>query len=99
VDHLGYRLTGVRTAAFAQFNSRFALFAGLGYERRAYGDPDPLFAETRVDRQTDFNAGFIYAMDYGWSFTPVISYTDTQSTLDVFKYDRMAVTATLRYQF
>jgi tetratricopeptide (TPR) repeat protein len=99
VGHLGHRLSGIRFAAFAQFDLRLSLFAGLSHERRLYGAPDPLFAVTRLDKQTDFSAGLIYGLNKDWSFTPVISYTDTRSPLDVFKYQRTAVTATLRYQF
>jgi tetratricopeptide (TPR) repeat protein len=99
VGHLGHSLSGLRFAAFAQFDPRLSLFAGLSYERRLYGAPDPLFAVTRLDKQTDFSAGLIYGLNKDWSFTPVISYTDTRSSLEVFKYQRTAVTATLRYQF
>jgi tetratricopeptide (TPR) repeat protein len=99
VGHLGHSLSGIRFAAFAQFDPRLSLFAGLSHERRLYGAPDPLFAVTRLDKQTDLSAGLIYGLNKDWSFTPVISYTDTRSSLDVFKYQRTAVTATLRYQF
>ena len=99
VEHLGHRLSGIRFAAFAQFDPKLSLFAGLSHERRVYGAPDPLFAVTRIDKQTDFSAGLIYGLDKDWSFMPVISYTDTRSSLDVFKYQRTAITATLRYQF
>ena len=99
VGHLGYSLSGIRFAAFALFDPRLSLFAGLSHERRLYGAPDPLFAVTRLDKQTDFSAGLIYGLNKEWSFTPVISYTDTCSSLEVFKYQRTAVTATLRYQF
>ena len=99
VGHLGHSLSGIRFAAFAQFDPKLSLFAGLSHERRLYGAPDPLFAVTRLDKQTDVSAGLMYGLNKDWSLTPVISYTDTRSSLDVFKYQRTAVTATLRYQF
>jgi tetratricopeptide (TPR) repeat protein len=99
VGHLGHSLSGIRFAAFAQFDPKLSLFAGLSHERRLYGAPDPLFAVTRIDKQTDFSAGLIYGLNKDWSLTPVISYTDTRSTLDVFKYERTAATVALRCQF
>lgn len=99
VGHLGHRLSGIRFAAFAQFDPMLSLFAGLSHERRLYGAPDPLFAVTRLDKQTDFSAGLIYGLNKDWSFTPVISYTDTRSSLEVFKYSRTSGSLTLRYAF
>ncbi len=99
VDHLGNDFHGVRTTAVYMFNSRTALIGGLGYERRRYGAPDPLFGETRIDRQTDLTLALNYAINRDWALTPVISYTDNRSTLDVFAYTRTAVSIAARYQF
>lgn len=99
VDHLANDFYGARTTAVYMFNSRAALVGGIAYEHRKYGARDPLFGETRVDRQTDVTLALNYALSRDWALTPVVSYTDTRSTLDVFAYTRTAATLTARYQF
>ena len=99
VDHLANDFYGARTTAVYLFNSRTALVGGIAYEHRKYGAPDPLFGETRVDRQTDVTLALNYALSRDWALTPVISYTDSRSTLDVFAFTRTAATLTARYQF
>jgi len=99
VEHLGHRFVGARAAIFAQMSSRLSLFAGASHERREYGAPDPLFLVTRLDKQTDLNAGLLYSLNKDWLFAPAISHTDNRSSMDVFKYQRTAAALTLRYQF
>lgn len=99
VEHLGHRLIGARTAVFWQMNTRLSLFGAASFERREYAAPDPLFAVTRVDKQTDLSAGLLYGIHKDWLLTPTISYTDNRSSMDVFRYDRMAITLAARHSF
>jgi tetratricopeptide (TPR) repeat protein len=99
VPHLGHRLAGARATGFFVLSSRTALFAGASYEHRRYGGPDPLFLVTRLDKQSDANAGLFYSVTKDWTLTPSISYTRNRSNLDVFTYDRTAVVISARYQF
>lgn len=99
LDHLGHDFTGLRTTAFYMLDSRIALLAGLSYEKRGYGAPDPLFQITRKDRQIDFSVGVFYSIDRSWSLAPSLIHTENQSSLEVFRYRRTAATLLARYAF
>jgi outer membrane protein len=99
VPHLGHRLWGIRLGDVHYFSTRLASFQGLTYENRKYGGPDPLFMETRKDDQWDVTLGLIYKWTPEWTVIPLISYTNNRSNLEVFKYDRTAVSVSLRYNF
>jgi hypothetical protein len=74
-------------------------FAGLSYEERDYGGPDPLFLIARADRQWDFSLGAFYKLTLDWTLMPAFSYTENKSNLDVFQYRRTAASLSLRYSF
>ncbi len=99
LDHLEHHVWGVRTAALMQVNPRLALIAGLSYERRDYGAPDPTFAITRQDAQTDFVVSLNYGLSRQWLMSPTVSYTQNRSSLTVFDFDRAAIVVVARYSF
>jgi len=99
VPHLGHKLWGIRLGDMHYFSSRLASFASLSYEQRKYGGADPLFLETRKDNQWDFSLGLLYSLTPKWSVVPLVSYTNNRSNLEVFKFDRTAVSVSLRYSF
>jgi len=99
VDHLGYSVRGVRTAALKQFNPRLTLIGGLSYERRNYGAVDPTFAVTRQDTQTDLVASLLYSLNRQWLLSTTLSFTQNRSSLAVFDYERNAFAVVARYSF
>jgi hypothetical protein len=99
VPHLGHKLRGVRLGDIHYFSTKLASFQGLSYEQRKYGGPDPLFLETRRDEQWDLTLGLLYKWTPQWTVVPLISYTSNRSNLEVFKFDRTAVSVSLRYSF
>ena len=73
--------------------------AGEGDEERKYGGPDPLFLLERHDRQWDLSLGAFYKLDGSWFFQPALTYTESKSNIEVFKYRRTAAIVSLRYGF
>ncbi|MGH8764836.1 MAG: surface lipoprotein assembly modifier [Burkholderiales bacterium] len=99
VPQLGNDFWGIRLGDVHYFSTRLASFQGLSYERRNYGGPDPLFLETRRDEQWDLTLGLLYKWTPQWTIVPLVSYTNNRSNLEVFKFDRTAVSVSLRYSF
>lgn len=98
-DQFGYRLWGARAAWVGNVLPSTSLFLSGGYEQRSYGAPDPVFLETRLDRQTDLSAGLIYDLVRNFSLVPSIQWIDNNSNLDVYAYRRTLYTLTLRMTF
>src|SRR6185503_5176295 len=97
--HLGHKLWGARAADLHFFTSRLQSFASISYEERKYGGPDPLFLLERHDRQWDLSLGAFYKLDGSWFFQPALTYTESKSNIEVFKYRRTAAIVSLRYGF
>lgn len=96
---LEYQFFGVRMGGQLRFNPRTSLFAFFNYERREYDTPDPLFSETREDNIYGVRVGSDYMFARQWTFTPAVDYMRSDSTLEIYTYDRWIVSGTVRYDF
>lgn len=99
VPHLGHRLWGLRLGGQLSWRSDITLFASGSVEQRDYGGPDPLFAVTRDDTQSDLRVGLNYVPARLWTVTPQISYTRNKSNVAINDFDRTVFFITLRRDF
>ena len=97
--HLGHRLYGIRTGGQQRLAEGLNLFAGLSYENRKYGGPDPLFLATRQDDQFNFNVGLTWVPAKSWRVTPQINYTKVKSNIVISDFDRTVFSVTVRKDF
>lgn len=99
VPHLGHRLAGLRTGLQQPINADVDLFASLGYERRRYGGPDPLFLVTRRDRQVNLGLGLTWVPAVSWRVTPQLSVLRTRSNIAISDFSKRVLSVTVRKDF
>jgi tetratricopeptide (TPR) repeat protein len=99
VPHLGHDLWGMRVGGQLRLGSGWALLGSAAYEQRRYGGPEPLFLETRKDRQTDLSAGVSYLLRANTLLLGQLAYTDNRSTIAINKFDRTVASVSLRFNF
>lgn len=97
VPQLGHDLYGVRLGGQWNVVEKFAIFANASLEHREYGGPDPVFVEVREDDQLNASVGMIFVPRKGVRITPQALWTDSQSNISVYEYDRVVYQVTLRY--
>ena len=98
-SHLEYHFFGVRMGGQLRFNPQTSLFGFFNYERRNYDATDPLFNEQREDNYYGVRIGSDYMFVRDMTFTPAVDYIRSDSTLEIYTYDRWIVSATVRYDF
>ena len=96
---LGHNLTGVRAGGRLQFHERVTWFLSASSESRRYHGPDPLFGETRDDRQSDCRTGLTVALVRNMTITPQFQRTLNHSNLELYGYSRNVTSVALRYEF
>lgn len=99
LPHLGHQLYGIRTGAQFSLSEFVSAFAGLSYENRKYGGPDPLFLVSRQDNQYNLNLGLNWVPAKTWKVTPQLSYTSVKSNVAISDFRRTAFAVTLRKDF
>lgn len=97
VPQFGNDLYGGRIGAQWNVVEKFALFVNGSGERREYGGPDPFFLEDRKDTQYSAAAGMIFVPAKGLRITPQASWTDNESNIAIYEFDRVIYQVMLRY--
>lgn len=92
------RIAGVR-AGLQQRIAAFDLGAALSAQAGRYTDENPIFLDTRNDRQLDLTLAAGWRMTSAWSLRANATLTRNTSNLSVYEYDRSDVSASLRYDF
>jgi len=96
---LGHRPVGLRIGGEISAGALGRAFVVTSFERRRYDAPDPIFAVTRVDRQSDIRAGLRYPLAPRWTLTPEFAQTRNRSSIDLNAYTRTLWTLTIRHEF
>ncbi len=99
VPHFGHDLWGARLGGQLGFGSRFILSATASYENREYGGPDPLFLETRHDKEAQLRLAANYLIDPNWTAIAALTMADVRSNIVINEYDRQIFAVSLRYDF
>jgi hypothetical protein len=99
VPNVGYDLWGVRVGAQLSFSRGWGVFASAAYEERDYGAPEPIFLETRRDRQTDLGIGASYLLRAHTTVIAQLAYTDNRSNIPISKFDRTVAGISMRFTF
>ena len=99
VPHLGHQLWGVRLGGQVRLGQGWSLFGNASFEERRYGGPEPIFLETRKDRQTDLSAGVSYLLRPNTTFIGQLSHTDNSSNIVINDFDRTVASVSVRFNF
>jgi len=70
-----------------------------GFEDRRYNAADPVFFDTRQDRQYDASAAFIYDVTHSLSVIPSVQWIRSNSNIEVYAFHRSLFTLSLRQAF
>lgn len=98
-DDLGRGILSVRAALGATPAARWALSAGLTYQRSRYEAQDPLFATTRRDRYYAADVAASYAVTRTLSLRGELLVSKNDSNLALFAYRREVAALKLRYEY
>ena len=99
VPNVGYDLWGVRVGAQLSFGRGWGVFASAAYEERDYGGSEPIFLETRRDRQTDLGIGVSYLLRAHTTVIAQVAYTDNRSNIPISQFDRTVAGISMRFTF
>ena len=96
---VGYNLWGIRAGGQIALGKGWSILATAAYEQRDYGGPEPVFDETRKDRQTDLSAGVSYLLRANTTVTAQLAYTDNRSNIPISTFDRTVAGVSVRFTF
>lgn len=90
---------GIRAGGQTRLSENNSTFASLGYKYGQYSRKNSLFLDDRCDRQYDLNAGLNWTPAKNWAVRPQLNYTRNESNIVLNDYDRLDVSASVRYDF
>jgi hypothetical protein len=90
VPHLGHVPIGVRLGGQMRLGAGVSAFANASYEHRRYGGPEPIFLETRTDKQTDIGGGLSYVVRPGTTVIAQLAHTENRSNIPLNQFQRIA---------
>lgn len=99
VDFLDQDVFGLRAGGQLSFNPMWQLNATVSYEQRDNDENDPFFLTKRKDDQYDAVIGLRYLPAPSWSIKPQFSYTNNDSNIDLYGYERKSISVNVRKDF
>lgn len=96
---LGHRLVAARLGGQWMLDPRWAVFGSVDVERRRFGAMDPFFALRRRDTQWRATLGLSWTPAPGWRITPQLEWTEVNSSVPIFPYQRKLISVTVRREF
>jgi hypothetical protein len=99
VPHLGHELWGIRVGGQLRLGNGWGVLGSAAYEERRYGGAEPVFLDTRKERQTDVSAGVTYLLRANITVLAQLAHTDNRSNVPINKFDRTVATVSLRFNF
>jgi outer membrane protein len=98
-DFLSQDILGVRAGGQLSLNNKWQLFGSLAHELRDNDEDDPTFFKKRKDRQYDASLGLNFVPARDWSIKPQITYTKTDSNIELNSFDRHIISVDIRKDF
>jgi outer membrane protein len=98
-DFLSQDIVGVRAGGQLSINNKLQLQGSLAYELRDNDENDPAFLKKRRDNQYDASLGLNYIPARDWLIRPQISYTKTDSNIELNSFDRHIISVDIRKDF
>ncbi|HPU52288.1 MAG TPA: surface lipoprotein assembly modifier [Burkholderiaceae bacterium] len=99
VEQLRYRFQGVRVALNLAPGGNWRWSATASWESRQYAGAEPLFEQTRNDRQWEAGLSGERVIDRHWSLIPQVSTLRNRSNLAPNDFRRSQAQLALRYRF
>lgn len=93
------RLQGIRIGGQTALSERTVLFASAGKQIGSYDKTSVYFLRQRDDSLYDMTVGANWHWGREWTLRPQLSYFRNDSNIDIYSYDRMDVSLTVRRDF
>ena len=78
---------------------RHLLYGRISVQMNDHGAPDPIFNVTRTNSTSSISFGWIWQLLPNLVLTTDYTYTDNESNIDLYSYDRNRLQTGLRMQF
>lgn len=90
---------GLRAGYQRSLRDRLDAYATLSMQYSDYKRFNPLFQEFRKETQYDLALGLNWRMEHDWALKPLLTYTRSDSNFQVYDFDRLELSLTLRKDF
>lgn len=97
--NLAYRFVGGRVSLNTPIAANWRGEVGLYWESRHFDGPEPLFGQTRRDRQSELRISAERWLGKGWSIQPQLSLMRNASTLAPNDFRRKQLMVRTTYRF
>ncbi len=91
--------SGMRVGGQMAFGEKATLYANAGFQTGDYGKVNYLFLLRRNDQLYDLKLGMDWHLDDAWTVRPQLAYTNNESNIGIYSYDRTDVSLMLRRDF
>lgn len=98
-DSLSYSYAGMRLGLEIKPTERLAFTASAAAETNQYFAPEPLFFKTRDTFRTDLELGARYKLREQLTLGLSVTYTNANSNIQLYDYQRVATMLTLSHDF
>lgn len=98
-DNLSYSYVGARAGLEVKPVERLALTASVAVESDQYHAAEPLFLKTRDTFRTDLEVGARYQLRERLSLGLNVTYTNANSNIQLYDFERVATMLTLSHDF
>lgn len=98
-DNLTYDFIGARIGGELALTESLTGYASAAIEADNYKDPEPLFLEKRSTVRVDTAVGARYAIGPGLTLGAEVAYTDADSNIVLYDYDRVVSSVSISVDF
>lgn len=98
-DNLSYYFVGARAGGELKLSDRWTGFANVAIETDNYKKQEPLFLKKRSSVRADASLGARYALTQALTVVPQVSYTNADSNIVLYDYDRVVGSVALSLDF
>jgi len=98
-DNLTYSFIGARIGGELAVNERLAAYVNAAIEVDNYKDPEPLFFKERSTVRTDAAIGARYQLKRGLTLGAEVSYTNADSNIVLYDFERVVASASISFDF
>lgn len=90
---------GLRLGGQISFRDTLEVFTNVGYQLGRYDKENLAFLTGRNDKQLDVSLGGNWHRDQYWTIRPQVSYSNNNSNIPIYSFDRLDASITVRRDF
>lgn len=94
----GQDFMGLRAGGSLTVHRMLSLTASASVEQRTYDAKNPLFLVVREDTQADLSVGAVYTPIKHFSIRPTVSYSQSNSNIGLYEFDRQVFSLDFHYE-